>query len=65
MLALGDTKIYGLTSLRIVIVDKNESLVGVGHAPAVVDDATQLAEVLDAPGDLHRVPELGRTTCSI
>ena len=52
-----------LTSLSVVVVDEDEGLVGLGHAPAVVDNVAQLVEVVDAPGDLHRVAELGWTAC--
>ena len=49
------------TSLGVVVVHEDEGLVRLGHAPAVVDHVAQLVEVLDAPGDLHRIAELGGT----
>lgn len=50
-----------MATLVVMVVNKDECLVGWSHTPPWIIDEPKLSKVVDAPGDLLAKPELSGT----
>lgn len=48
-----------MSSLIVVIINKDESTVISSHTPAIIDQTTQLPIISNTPSKLHAITELG------